>query len=39
MRKDTGSTHKAAIAIFQFMKNVPIAINVVEMQEPTSSGT
>ena len=38
MRKDTGSTHNAAIAIFQFRKKVPMAISVVEMQEPASSG-
>jgi len=36
MRKDTGSTHSAAIAILQFMKKVPTAISVVEIQEPTT---
>ena len=36
--KDTGNTHKAAIAILQSKKNRPIATSVVDMHAPTSSG-
>ena len=38
IRKETGSTHNAAIAILQSKKNKLSATNAVEIQAPNSSG-
>ncbi len=38
MAKETGRTHRAAIAMRQSKENSPIAIRRVEMMEPASSG-